>query len=125
MTIIKIQFLVFDLLYCSVIISAKYNDPNCGWADQTYRAVGDWAVDAGSSSNWNPTESKGLIHDTNVQSCEYAVDIHGLKPNKVYYWKVIVGDSWDVSWGCVGRGGPDCQFSTPTGSIRLKIVGSF
>ncbi|CAF0948894.1 unnamed protein product [Rotaria sp. Silwood1] len=125
MTITRIQFFVFVVLNCVGIISARYNDPNCGWADQTYRAVGDWAIDAGSNSNWNVAEPKGLMHDTNVQSCEYAVDIHGLQPNKVYYWKVTVGDSWDVSWGCAGRGGPNCMFSTPTGSIRLKIVGSF
>jgi glucan endo-1,3-alpha-glucosidase len=125
MTDTRVQFLVFALLYCAAIISARYNDPNCGWGDETYRAVGDWAIDAGSSSNWNPAEAKGLMHDTNVQSCEYAVDIHGLQPNKMYYWKVTVGDTGEVIWGCVGRGGPDCQFSTPTGSIRLKIVGSF
>jgi glucan endo-1,3-alpha-glucosidase len=118
-------FLVFTLLYGIVIVSAIYNDPNCGWADQPFRAVGDWAVDAGSSANWSPNEPKGLMSDTKAQSCEYAVDVHGLQPNKVYYWKVTIGNNWDVFWGCVGRGGPDCQFSTPTGSIRLKIVGSF
>lgn len=116
---------MFVLAQCVVLIAGRYNDPNCGWADQPFRAVGDWAMDAGSSSNWNPSESKGLMRDTNAQSCEYAVEVHGLKPNKQYFWKVTIGNTWEVQWGCVGRGGPDCQFSTPTGSIRLKIVGSF
>jgi glucan endo-1,3-alpha-glucosidase len=125
MIVARRQFLVFALLYCATIVLARYNDPNCGWSDQPFRAVGDWAVDAGAGSNWNPAEPKGLMSDTNAQSCEYAVDIHGLKPNKVYNWKVTIANTWEVQWGCVGRGGPDCQFSTPTGSIRLKIVGSF
>lgn len=125
MAVTRIQFLVFSLLYCVATITARYNDPNCGWADKPFRAVGDWAVDAGSSSNWNSAEPKGLMHDTDVQSCEYAVDIHGLQPNKIYNWRITVGDTWEVNWACVGRQGADCQFSTPTGSIRLKIVGSF
>ena len=121
----RIQILRFVLIYYANIISARHNDPNCGWSDKTYRAVGDWAVDAGSNLNWNPAEPKGLMHDTDVQFCEYAVDIHGLQPNKVYHWKVTVGDSWSINWGCPGREGPECLFSTPTGSIRLKIGGSF
>ncbi|CAF3398298.1 unnamed protein product [Rotaria socialis] len=125
MIVIRIELLVFVLVYCATIVVARYDDPNCGWTDKTYRATGDWAMDAGSNSNWNAAEPKGLMHDTNVQSCEYAVDVHGLQPNKVYHWKVTVGDTWEISWGCVGIGGPDCLFSTPTGSIRLKIVGSF
>ena len=125
MTVTRIQLLVFVLLHCAAVILGRYNDPNCGWADQPFRAVGDWGIDAGAGSNWDAAEPRGLMHDTNVQSCEYAVDIHRLQPNKVYNWKVTVGNSWDVTWGCVGRGGANCQFSTPTGSIRLKIVGSF
>lgn len=117
--------LVIIYLSLFAIISAQYIDPNCGWSGQTYRAVGDWAIDAGSSSNWSPTEPRGLMYPTNVKSCEYSVDIHGLNINKQYSWKVVIGDSWDINWGCVGRNGPNCQFTIATGSIRLKIVASF
>src|SRR6185437_9132028 len=112
MPVTRIRILLFILSSCTAIISARYNDPNCGWADQPFRAVGDWAIDAGSSANWDPAEPKGLMHDTNAQSCEYAVDIYGLQPSKVYNWKVSVGNSFEVNWGCVGRSGPNCQFST-------------
>ncbi len=116
---------VFALLSFVTMIPARYIDPNCGWSDETYRAVGDWAIDAGSTSNWSSIEPLGLIQPTNAQPCEYSVDIHGLQINKEYQWKVVIGDSWNVNWGCTGRGGPNCRFTTSTGSIRLKIVGSF
>lgn len=65
------------------------------------------------------------MNPTNVKSCEYSVDIHGLQINKQYSWKVVVGDSWSLNWGCFGRDGVNCQFTTTTSSIRLKIVASF
>jgi len=110
------MLLIIMLLISLNVISGRYVDPNCGWSNEAYRAVGDWTTD---------TESDGLMQPTNAQPCEYAVEIHGLKPDKQYHWRVVIGDSLDVIWGCVGRNGPDCQFQTPTGSIRLKIVGSF
>jgi hypothetical protein len=76
--------LLFVLSGLIIMISARYIDPNCGWSDETYRAVGAWAIDAGSSSHWSLTEPRGLTHPTNANSCEYTVDIHGLKVNKQY-----------------------------------------
>ena len=116
--------LLLILVSYVTMVAGNYTDPSCGWHDQPFRAIGDWAVDAGASSNWNPAEPLGLMHATYAQTCEYAVEIHGLQLNKLYNWKVSVGNTWDVIWGCVGRDGPDCQFFTSTGSVLLKIVGS-
>lgn len=119
------MMLLLILMSCTTLISGQCSDPNCGWCDQPFRAVGDWAVDAGASSNWNPAEPLGLMTFTHAQDCEYAVEIHGLKIDKLYHWEVTVANSWDVVWGCDGRNGPNCTFFTPTGSVRLSIVGSF
>jgi len=107
------------ILLCLLFVAAA-QDPYaqysyCGWGGQTYRAVGDW--------DWSPAGSTGVMRATNAQPCEYSVTIRGLNPNQSYKWKVTIGGTWEVNWGCYGRSGGDCYFTPDsTGSIYLKIV---
>ncbi|PRP85870.1 hypothetical protein PROFUN_06144 [Planoprotostelium fungivorum] len=103
------------------------NNSSCGWGDQTYRATGDWPTDAsgGSSAAWNAAEPLGVMQPTHNQDCEYAVTVRNLVAGKSYNWKVSIGGTMDVNWGCVGRGGPNCAFTADsTGSILFKIVAA-
>ncbi|PRP85873.1 hypothetical protein PROFUN_06147 [Planoprotostelium fungivorum] len=114
------------LLACAQV--AYPNNPECGWGDQTYRAIGDWVADASgqTSGNWNAAEPRGVMQPTYAQACEYAVTVRNLVAGKSYSWKVSIGGTMDVNWGCVGRGGPNCAFTADsTGSIVLKIVASY
>jgi glucan endo-1,3-alpha-glucosidase len=125
MKVIRSLLLVFIFVGCTVMISASSNSPNCQLSGKTYRAVGDWVIDAESSSEENSADPLGMMHATNGKSCEYSVDIHGLKVNKQYHWKVVVKGARNVSYGCTSTEGSSCRFTTSTGSIRLKIMGSF
>jgi len=123
-------FVLFATAFIAVLANDPYaGNPACGWGGQTYRAVGDWAQDAGSGQNWDPAESKGIMTATMTTACEYQAVVRGLKPGKTYYWKVTINGEntgWATQWGCVGNVNPPaCQFQADsTGGVTFKIVAS-
>ncbi|PRP74647.1 hypothetical protein PROFUN_03569 [Planoprotostelium fungivorum] len=122
----KSFIICLSLVALAVAQIAYPNNPECGWGDQTYHAVGDWATDAGSSSNWDPAESKGVMTPTYAQPCEYKATVTGLVPGKSYQWKVTIGGTWNNNWGCNGQFAANCNFQAdPSGGIVFKIVASY
>jgi glucan endo-1,3-alpha-glucosidase len=92
------------------------------------RATGDWTVDADNGQTpgkqtWDPAEPLGVMN-LDSSSCLYVVywEVSHLVPGKTYNWKVTIEGSWTESYGCPGRGGPDCKF---TASSTGKIVFVF
>jgi len=125
---------LFTVLSAAVLVAvadvAYPNNPECGWGDQTYRAVGDWAQDAGSGQNWDPAESKGVMTPTHNKPCEYQAVVRGLQPGKTYNWKVTISGErtgWATQWGCTGYNNPPaCTFQADsTGGVTFTIIASY
>ncbi|PRP84595.1 hypothetical protein PROFUN_09268 [Planoprotostelium fungivorum] len=120
------SFVLLVVLALAAAQVAYPNNPECGWGDQVYRAVGDWPQDAGSANNWAADESKGVMTATHAQACEYKATVTGLRPGKLYNWKVTIGGSYNVNWGCVGMNGPNCNFTADqNGGVVFRIVASY
>ncbi|PRP83097.1 hypothetical protein PROFUN_09776 [Planoprotostelium fungivorum] len=120
------NLVVLAIVACVAAQIAYPNNPECGWGDQVYRAVGDWAMDAGAGSNWDPSESRGVMTATHAQACEYKAKVSGLRPGKSYQWKVTIGGSYNTNWGCVGFNGPNCTFTADgNGRVVFQIIASY
>eukprot|EP00026_Physarum_polycephalum_P005097 Phypoly_transcript_05125.p1 GENE.Phypoly_transcript_05125~~Phypoly_transcript_05125.p1 ORF type:complete len:604 (+),score=109.53 Phypoly_transcript_05125:158-1969(+) len=86
-----------------------------GWV----RSAGDWSGDVYGGQLWNSAEPRGLMALDEVD-CNYKSDpISGFQVGKSYQWKVTTQNTWDLNFGCSGRNGPNCGFSTQTGTVRF------
>jgi alpha-amylase len=98
---------------------------NNPFSSQTVRAIGDWQIDGGGSSNFNPTDPNGLM-EYDPFNCFYLVILRKLKNNYVYKWRISIDNSTSNNYGCVvntingANNAPDCKATTlPNGEIRL------
>jgi hypothetical protein len=119
-------FVIFGLILCTT--SAFSISPKAcvnSFSSKSVKATGDWSIDAGSATNWNAADSKGLM-EFDETSCIYILVLTGLKKSFQYSWKVSINDAWVESYGCNGLNGPNCLASTNSdGAIRLMFKPNF
>eukprot|EP00026_Physarum_polycephalum_P005139 Phypoly_transcript_05168.p1 GENE.Phypoly_transcript_05168~~Phypoly_transcript_05168.p1 ORF type:complete len:593 (+),score=109.83 Phypoly_transcript_05168:98-1876(+) len=105
---------VFLLLALSLSPVAGDCPQPYGWV----RSTGDWPSDAFGTAQWNAAEPNGLMAlDSN---CNYVSQpISKLHVGTSYQWKVTTQNTWDVNFGCPGQNGPNCAFTTATGTVQF------
>jgi hypothetical protein len=86
------------------------------------KAIGDWQIDAGGTTNFNSSDPNGLM-EFNESFCSYSLIIKKLKKDFIYKWRVSIVNLISSNYGCNGfPDGPDCFIKTNSnGEIRLLM----
>jgi len=93
----------------------------CQQFDKVVTATGDWALDSFNVTGtkaWDASEPLGVMHLG--ENCVYELTVSNLIPNTKYSWKVTIGGTWEVAYGCE-KNAAACTF-VPGASGEVKLL---